>query len=173
MLEWPLASLLRGSELGKRSREDGECDVPPTSFPSSAKCPGHSHRVDSLMALAGARLASKSSDGRVIVWSLADGARSQLAAWRAPAADKGNSHIGSTADGAVLVVGSNSGDVLAYDSADGTLLTRLSATKFRTPVLSCAVAQDCRTVVATYSGGIIGRWEVVRQEDHSAAAEVS
>ena len=124
----------------------------------------HTQRVDVLLSLAGSRLASKSSDGKVIIWSVPTGGEAQqLASWRVVAADKVGRALAATSDGAVLVTGNNCGEVLAY-SAEGSLLARLSPGKIRTPVLSCAVASDCRTVLAAYAGGIISRWEVVEQD---------
>ena len=141
-----------------------------TPFPSgSAEHPGHSHRVDALRALPGSRLVSKGGDGRVIVWAVGEGAPRQLSSWRVPSADKAGRSFGATSDGGVLVLGSNTGDVLAY-SAEGRLLARLSPGKIRTPVLGCAVSDDCRTVLASYTAGIVARWEIVTVDDDASAA---
>jgi WD40 repeat protein len=140
-----------------------------TPFPSSAEHPGHSHRVDALRALPGSRLVSKGSDGRIIVWSVGDGAPRQIASWRVPSADKTGRSFGATSDGAVLVLGSNTGDVLAY-SADGRLLARLSPGKIRTPVLGCAIADNCQSVIACYAAGLVARWELVSEDGTTGEA---
>ena len=153
---------MESAASGRTGLEEEEGGAP---FPSSASTPGHSHRVDALRLLPDAQLASKSADGRVIIWALGkvEGLQ-QLASWKT---DKAGRALGVTADGQVIVVGSQGGDVFAY-SRLGEQLARFSPGKIRTPVLSCAVADDCSSVLASYAGGIIARWEIISGGDDTA-----
>ncbi len=162
------------------------------AFPSSNPA-GHSHRVDCLRVLPGGRLASKGGDGRVIVWDAA-GAKTQRASWKVPSADKAHgARFGVTPDGELLVAGGNAGEVHAFSTATGTKLASLSpgkarhsslsclhgaltdvvspAAQIRSPVLACAITDDCCNVLASYATGIIARWEVVNLASAAAAAD--
>ena len=139
--------------------------------------------------LSGGRLATKSADGRIIVWDLSAAAKTQLASWKVPgcaAGDGARGRFGTTCDGNVLVAGSTGGDVFAYDAATGEKLATFSTGKarhlawiclhspgkqqvcdtclcsqVRAPVLACAVTDDCRNVLAVFGAGLIARWEVI------------
>ena len=97
------------------------------SFPTSPA--GHGARVDSLIALPGGRVASKSGDGRVIVWDVAS--KAQATSFRVPGCTAGSSRgrLGSTPDGAVLLAGGAPGELHAFDSATGSKLATLSTGK--------------------------------------------
>jgi hypothetical protein len=94
--------------------------------------------------LRGGRVASKSADGRVVVWDAAGGAAAarQLAGWKVPgcsAGDKVHGRFGATPDGAVLVAGSASGEVFAFDAASGAKLSQFTSGKARSgPGVACA-----------------------------------
>lgn len=150
-----------------------------TAFPASPA--GHGSRVDSLVALAGGRVASKSGDGRVIVWDVAT--KAQAAAFRVPGCTPGSARgrLGSNPDGSVLLAGGAAGELHAFDSATGSKLATLTTGKVwllasllhmhgadaarhaqvRAPVLACAATGDCSTVLGVVGPGWIARWETI------------
>ena len=103
------------------------------AFPS-APAAAHGCRVDCVRVLPRGRLASKSADGRVIVWDTASGAKTQAASFRVPgcaAGDAARGRVGTTTDGDVLVAGSAAGDAYAYDTTTGAKLAMFSTGKAR------------------------------------------
>jgi hypothetical protein len=171
----------------------------PAPCPASAATPfpttpaAHTHRVDSVIALHGGAVASKSADGRVVVWDAAS--KAQRATWRVPgctAAENARGRVGASPDGTVLVAGNATGEVFAFDTANGNKLTALSTGKVRcagwhhatctsgpdallaqarAPVLACAVTDDCRTVLATFGVGVVARFELITVATAAVAAD--
>ena len=154
--------------------------------------------MDCVSVLPGSRLASKSADGRVIVWDLSSGDKTQLTAWKVPgcaAGDGARGRFGTTADGDVLVVGSAAGDAFAYDTTNGAKMATFSTGKVcaahvfarfcrpcvhvsiscqvRAPVQACAVTNDCRNVLAVFGTGLIARWELITAGNAAAAADAA
>jgi WD40 repeat protein len=99
------------------------------AFPTTPA--GHGSRVDSLVALPGGRVASKSGDGRVIVWDVAT--KAQAATFRVPGCTAGSAkgRLGATPDGAVLLAGGAAGELHAFDPASGSKLATLTTGKVR------------------------------------------
>lgn len=98
------------------------------AFPTTPA--GHGSRVDSLVALPGGRVASKSGDGRGIVWDVAT--KAQSAVFRVPgctATTSSRGRLGATPDGAVLLAGGAPGELHAFDSASGTKIATLTTGK--------------------------------------------
>ena len=99
------------------------------AFPTSPA--GHGSRVDSLVSLPGGRVASKSGDGRVIVWDIAT--KAQAAALRVPGCTAGSSRgrLGSSPDGSLLLAGGAPGELHVFDSSTGSKLATLTSGKVR------------------------------------------
>ncbi len=132
--------------------------------------------MDCVRVLPGARCASKSADGRVVVWRTGGAAPAQCATFRVAgcaAGDGARGLFGTTGDGNVLVAGGNAGDAHAYDTQTGAKMATFSTGKVRAPVLACAVSDDCRNVLAAFGTGLIARWELIAAPDKAAAADAA
>ncbi|CAK0786987.1 hypothetical protein CVIRNUC_010203 [Coccomyxa viridis] len=122
----------------------------------------HWEAVDSLRFLAGGRLASKSLDGRMLVWDTAQ--RLQLASWKVPgcSARGGRGEAGgfaATSSGGHICAGNSSGDVRVYDTHTGKQVALVSPIKVTGPVLACALSDDCRHLLAAVGNGYVFRYE--------------
>lgn len=146
-------------------------------FPTQPAGTGHSCRVDSVLALPGSRVATKSADGRVVVWATSRDAAGALSArqtttLRVPgcaAGDGARGRLGATRDGGVLVGGSSTGDVFAFDAATGERLAAFNTGKVRAHVAAAAVTLDGRNVLAAVGNGIVARWELIDAAPAGAA----
>ncbi|MBI4601270.1 MAG: hypothetical protein HY721_04835 [Planctomycetes bacterium] len=98
----------------------------------------------------GARLAGGTADGRVVVWTVADGKAARPLAAHAGAV----TGLELSADGAILVSGSLDGSVAAWSAADGFPLGRLAAGG---PVHSLALAANGQ-VAAGCADGAVRAW---------------
>lgn len=120
---------------------------------------GHTDPIDCLRFLPNNRIATKSSDGRMFVWSLASG--EQLAAWKVPGSNQFSirCRFSTTADGKYVSVGNGTGDCYVYDSETGKREAHVSAIRVSAPVRACALSEDCRHLVAAVGKGFVFRFE--------------
>lgn len=123
--------------------------------------------VDGVLLLPGDRIAAKSRDGHVRLWSSKDGQK--LATMRVPGLGLGmalGSHIrmSTTKTGDFLCIGNNSGTVYIYDALTGARVASLSSDKVKSPVWSCAMSEAGDHVIAATGAGLILRYEYVRND---------
>jgi WD40 repeat protein len=113
-----------------------------TPFSGGAAAHGQC-RVDCLCMLTRDRLASKSSDGKCCIWDISKPTlAAMVTSFREPGAAKaGANQVGCTPCGSVLLIGSNTGDVSAWSTVDGSKLGTLQGGKAR--FVLCAAHRQC------------------------------
>ena len=101
---------------------------------------------------------TKSTDGRIFVWSASEGKR--LRSWKVPCTGPCTSDIDVSGDGKYLVVGNSAGIVYVYDvEAEGeSWLARLEPYKLRKRVRSCAISNDHQDIISTLGEGFLFRY---------------
>eukprot|EP00887_Chlorella_sp_A99_P005555 scaffold1.g5555.t1 len=167
------------SEAGTRIAEGSRAEVRLEQGAS------HGDAIDCIRFLSDSRLVTKSTDGRMFVWRLADdeqqrqqeqqqqGSRTQaqrvgsleaVAAWKVPSCAGGSgfgarTSFGSTPDGRYVAVGNSRGDCYVYDCESGERLTHVSAVRVSAPVRACGLSADGRHLVAAIGKGFVFRFE--------------
>ncbi|CAL8464853.1 g4388 [Coccomyxa elongata] len=122
----------------------------------------HFEAIDCMRILPGNRLATKSGDGRMIVWDLA--AKKQISCWKVPSCNSKGGYkevckFGSTSQGDYICAGNSIGDVRVYDVSSGRQVALVSPIKISAPVRACGLSEDCRHLVAVLGNGYIFRYE--------------
>ncbi|KAG7672116.1 putative Polycomb group protein FIE2 [Nannochloris sp. 'desiccata'] len=135
---------------------------------------GHSETIDCLSFLPDNRLATKSTDGRMIVWDVTRA--EQKAAWKVPGCNglggfTSRCRFTVTVDGKYISVGNASGDCYVYDSETGKREAHVSAIKVSAPVRACALSQDCRHLIAAVGNGFLFRFEYLGESKSIEDAE--
>eukprot|EP00963_Diacronema_lutheri_P002532 scaffold177_cov334-Pavlova_lutheri.AAC.35 len=120
---------------------------------------GHSKMVDCLAFLSGNRMASKSTDGKVIIWNYE--LMEQVCAWqvRVAGSEVNLGHFGPTGDGSYIATGAGDGHVHIHCTFTGKNLTTLSPVKVSGPVTCCIISADYNHVLASLGAGFIFRFE--------------
>lgn len=140
----------------------------------------HAAPVESVKFLSPSRLASKASDGSVVVFELAaaagagqaapsssSSAASVVAAFRAPGCGLGaggaaaRCPLAATRDGSYLVVGTPSGEAHVFESATGKKAGKVGAApRLKEAVVrGVALSEDCRHLVVAAGVGFVFRFE--------------
>lgn len=119
----------------------------------------HSRTLDCLAFLPRNRLASKSTDGKVVVWDYLT--MKQVCAWqvRVHGKDSNFSHFGPTEDGSYIATGTGDGHVHIHCSSTGRNMATLSPVKVSGPVTCSIISADCNHVLASLGAGFIFRFE--------------